>query len=122
MRLFKLITVSLLLAIVALFIYQNLATFQTLINFSFDLYIREKLSWQHYLYTLLLFSFGIGFFGGILVMLRPYFNVRRRMIRERQERLDAKSSQPTAVAEPESSPQPELKDSSTSDTSVRNPS
>jgi hypothetical protein len=104
MRLFKLIASALILTIIVLFILQNVPTFKSPVTFSLDLYVHEKFSWEHYLYTLLLFSIGIGFLGGILLMLRPYFNVRRLLAQERQEKQQIMAGQPATDTPPSESP------------------
>lgn len=99
MQLFKLITGGLILALIGLFIYQNLSTFNTFLQFSLDLYIREKVVWSHHLYTLLLFSALLGFIVGLVLMLRPYFNIRRQLSQERQEKEQLRAQQPPVLPE-----------------------
>lgn len=86
MRLFKLITGGLIVLIVGLFFWQNTPTFTTQLPFQFNLYIKEQLQWSLNLYTLLLMAGAAGLVLGLLLMLRPYFNVRRLLAQERQER------------------------------------
>jgi flagellar biosynthesis/type III secretory pathway M-ring protein FliF/YscJ len=94
MRLFKLILCFLVIAFIALFIWQNLPTFKTLLPFSLDLYVREQLVWQHFLYTLLLASGLLGLLIGILLMMKPYLRIRRLLHQERQEKQQMKAAQP----------------------------
>jgi hypothetical protein len=98
MKLFKLITGGLLLAIVGLFIYQNLNTFRGPVAFSLDLYIHEPFPWSHNLYTVIGIAALLGFVLGILVMLTPYRNARRRLLSARQDK--------PPVAETPSAPPP----------------
>lgn len=81
MRLFKLITSCLVLLIIALFIYQNLATFAALQDFKLNFYF-ESSSGKIALYVLLLLSAAVGFLVGIAVMLKPYFSVRRALAQD----------------------------------------
>jgi hypothetical protein len=99
MRLFKLILSIIVLAFISLFVWQNLSTFKTPLPFSLDLYAR-KMDWQHQLYTLLIGTFLVGFIGGLLLMLKPYFGARRLLAQERQERQQAAPDSKTAEAPP----------------------
>jgi hypothetical protein len=101
MRIFKLVTTLLVLGLITLFFYQNTPAFQSLIQFQYDLKIKEQMMWSHHLYTLLLVSGAAGFVLGILVMMKPYFNVRRLLAKERQEKLTLASTQ---VETPPASP------------------
>jgi len=95
MRLFKLITGGLIMLVIGLFLWQNVPTFTTLLQFQLNLYIKEHLKWSLQVYTLLLIVGFLGFAIGIILMLRPYFNVRRLLAQERQEQLRQTSSPPT---------------------------
>jgi hypothetical protein len=86
MRIFKLVTTLLVLGLIGAFIYQNTPTFQTPIPFRYNLLIQEEMQWTHHLYTLLLVSAFGGVVFGILIMMKPYFNVRRLLAQERQEK------------------------------------
>jgi len=55
MKLFKLFTSCLLLAIVALFFWQNLPAFQAPVPFQLNLYLRQPWSWTLSQCTLLIF-------------------------------------------------------------------
>ncbi len=103
MRLLKWITFALLAAIVGLFIYQNLGTFNSLIPFSLDLYIHEAFPWSHHLYTIIGVGAALGFLLGLMLMLKPYLRLRRMLFEERQEKQQLKQQQPdlqTAPARP----------------------
>lgn len=84
MRLFKLITTGLFLALVALFIYQNLPTFQGLVPFRLNLYVSAPVDWAHHLYTIIFLSGFVGFLIGLVALLKPYLSVRRALAQERQ--------------------------------------
>lgn len=94
MRTFKLLIISLVLAVTGLFIWQNLPVFKTTLPFTFDLYFREQMAWTHNLYVLLLFVGTLGLLLGVFLMLKPYFNVRRLLAQERLQRQQAKVQQP----------------------------
>lgn len=94
MRLFKLCTTSLVLALVGLFFWQNSAVFKAFLPFSYDLYIREPLHWKHHVYTVLFFAGFLGFIAGTLVMLKPYRKVRQLLALERQQRMAVKALAP----------------------------
>lgn len=94
MRLFKLITGGLVLFVIGLFLWQNVPTFTAPLEFQLDLYIKEHLKWTLQVYTLLLIVGFLGFVFGLLVMLRPYFNVRRLLAQERQQQIGQQSSPP----------------------------
>lgn len=87
MKILKLVTGGLVVFIIGLFIWQNIPTFTTELPFRFNLYIKEHLAWTFKVYTLLVAIGLLGFILGIVVMLRPYFNVRRSLVKERQEHL-----------------------------------
>jgi hypothetical protein len=65
--------------------------------------IKEEMQWTHHLYTLLLVSGFGGLVFGILVMMKPYFNVRRLLAQERQEKQAMASTLPTASTPPSAS-------------------
>lgn len=88
MRLFKLITSGLVAALVLLFIKQNLSAFRTKVAFSLDLFIREPVGWEHSVYGLMIFSAGVGFLLGVLVLLRPYVRARRLLAEGRTEKRE----------------------------------
>lgn len=82
MKLFKLFATVLLLAVIVLFVKQNLATFRTVLPFTLDLYIREEVHWSHELLTLLALSGILGLILGLGLMAKPYFNMRRALSRQ----------------------------------------
>lgn len=91
MRTFKLVIIGLAIAVIGLFIRENLLVFKKTLPFTFNYYIGEPASWTHSLYSILLFVGILGFLLGIFLMLKPYFKARRLLARERQEgqeRLD----------------------------------
>lgn len=87
MKIFKLVTGGLIVCIIGLFIWQNIPAFTTELPFHFDLYIKEHLTWTLKVYTLLAAIGLLGFILGIVMMLKPYFNARRSLAKERQEHL-----------------------------------
>ncbi|MGV8075624.1 MAG: hypothetical protein AB2L11_13845 [Syntrophobacteraceae bacterium] len=97
MRTFKLIIFGLIIAFIALFIYQNSQTFTSLQSFTLNLYAIQPMEWQLYLYTLLIFAAVIGCMLGILLMLKPYFKVRRLLAKERQEKQTPNPFETTPV-------------------------
>lgn len=99
MRLFKLSVTGLILAFIGLFFWQNAGIFKAILSFSLDLYIREPLQWKHHLYTTLFFAGFLGFLAGICVMLKPYFNIRRLLAQERQQRLPLRALAPPLPVE-----------------------
>lgn len=84
MKIFKLLMTGLILVIVGLFIYQNLATFNSTQALKIDLYF-ESSAGTPPLYMLLVVSGALGFFVGIFLMLKPYLKVRRALAQTRQE-------------------------------------
>jgi len=103
MKVFKLVTGGLILLIVGLFIWQNIPTFTSPLQFQLNLYIKEHLQWSLKLYSLLLLTGLAGLCLGLLAMLRPYFNVRRLLAQERQERQQpSPTEQQTPKAEEKS--------------------
>lgn len=95
MRLFKLLTTSLMLGLIGLFFYENATVFKTSLPFTLDLYIREQVNWTHPLYTVLVFAVLVGFLTGIGVMLKPYLHMRRMLAQEHQEK-----EKPSALPHP----------------------
>ena len=94
MKAFKLITAGLILLIIGLFLSQNVSTFTSPLPFQLNLYIQEHLQWSLKVYTVLLLAGMVGLCLGILLMLRPYFNVRRLLAQERQEHRRPPSVEP----------------------------
>lgn len=84
MQYFKALTSGLVLLIIGLFFWQNASSFETVLPFTLDLYIREQVRWSHHLYTLLVFSCLVGLIAGVGLMLRPYHSIRRRLLQECQ--------------------------------------
>lgn len=119
MRIFKFITGGLVLLIIALFIYQNLATFQTQLPFSLDLFIKEKVTGQFSLYSLLIVAGLTGVAVGIFLMLKPYFNARRLLAQERQKAPAISGSH--APVEPDRSGTSPMKEDTMEQDSTDNP-
>ncbi len=86
MRLFKLIIFLLVVGIVALFAYQNIATFTVSHNFVLDLKVRAPIEWSLKVYEILLISMAIGFFIGILLLVKPWLSTRKTLSKVRKEK------------------------------------
>ncbi len=91
MRFVKLIVILVILGLIALFIWQNTLTFNTPQHFKLSLYFGQPVEWTHSVSSLMGIAAVIGFVAGILVMLKPYLGLRKKLARERQE---AKSQEP----------------------------
>lgn len=103
MRWFKLGIVVIILALVALFIYQNMPTFEQDLPFNYNLHVTDKVEWTHSVSALIFMSAGLGFIIGILIMLKPYMSARRLLSQERKSSKQASSgneSAPTDAAKP----------------------
>lgn len=110
MRWVKLATSALVLGLIGLFIYQNLATFNSEVVFGIDLQVAEPMKWSIYVYTLIAIAAGFGFLAGLLLMFKPYRGARRTLKDERQERLAeqmAPKPEPTPAVQPEQPSEPE---------------
>lgn len=97
MKLFRLVTTLLLLGLIGLFVQQNLTTFQTVLPFSLNLYIREQVEWTHQLATLLGISGFLGFLIGVGLMLGPYRKLRRASRQKDEAELQALATRPLIV-------------------------
>ena len=93
MRFIKLIVALVVLGIIAAFIWQNLPTFSAEQPFELSLYFGQPIKWTHSVYALLGISAAIGFVVGILVMLKPFLSVRKKLAQERQEKPVATTPQ-----------------------------
>lgn len=102
MKYFKLITSALVLGLIGLFIYQNLESLLAPVHFSLNLYIQESAQWSPSLYVVIIAFTLVGFLTGLFVMLRPFFNTRRQLAQERQER--AQMAAAPAAQQTDSSP------------------
>ncbi len=88
MRLFKLFTTALLVAVIVLFVRQNMTTFQTSLPFTLDLYVTAPAHWSHHLYGVILISGLLGLLIGLAIMAKPYLNLRRAKSRQRRDERD----------------------------------
>ena len=87
MRLFKLVVTLVILGLIALFIWQNTATWLSATNFKLDLYFDfAKTAFSLQLYVVMFLSALAGFCLGVLALLKPYFKARRLLAQERQEK------------------------------------
>lgn len=94
MRWFKFVMTVVVLAIVYLFIQQNIGSFNQSLEFKLDLpFLGEDqtLTWSHSVYGLIFISALVGFVLGFFSLLLPYFRSRRQIKelkkRERQVSL-----------------------------------
>ncbi|SMC24930.1 Uncharacterized integral membrane protein [Desulfacinum hydrothermale DSM 13146] len=85
MRLFRLFTTLLLLALIVLFIRQNLVTFNKPLGFTLDLFIREQVQWTLPVSAVILLSAFVGFLVGLFLMWKPYRHARKSLQQERRE-------------------------------------
>ena len=108
MKIFKLALTLLILGFAALFAWENLSTFQQVIPFQLNLYFREVQKWEHHIYTVLGIAFGLGFFLGIFLLLRPYFRLRRRLVQERAEKDQLRTAQESGKAGKQAPPLSEV--------------
>jgi hypothetical protein len=93
MRFVKLIVTVVILGLIAAFIWQNLHTFSAEQPFELSLYFGQPIKWTHSVSVLLGISAAIGFALGILVMLKPFLNARRKLTPEPQEKPEEKPQQ-----------------------------
>ncbi len=93
MRLFKLITSLIILGLVGVFVYQNLAIWQQPESLKYNLYLINK-SFNVKIYILVLVPLLTGFFLGLTVLLKFHFKTRRRLKLERKEKQQAQASAP----------------------------
>ena len=92
MRFIKLIVVLVILGLIALFVWQNLPTFNAVHSFQLNLYFSQPIVWTHSVVALMAISAAIGLVIGILVMLKPFLNTRRKLAQERQEQLESQQN------------------------------
>ncbi|MHC1726768.1 MAG: lipopolysaccharide assembly protein LapA domain-containing protein [Syntrophobacteraceae bacterium] len=88
MRLFKLIATFLILAVIALFVWQNMETWLSPTKYKLNLYFSET-TFSIQLYVVILLSGFGGFLAGMLALLKPYFKTRRTLASERKDKKQA---------------------------------
>jgi hypothetical protein len=93
MRWIKLIVVLVILGLIALFAWQNIPTFNAVHSFQLNLYFSHPIVWTHSVVALMAISAAIGLLVGIMVMLKPFLNTRRKLAQERQEKLEKQEKQ-----------------------------
>ena len=93
MRFVKPIVILIILGLVAAFILQNLPTLSAEQPFEFSLYFGQPWKWTHPVYTLLALAAIVGFVLGVLVMLKPFRSVRKKLAQERLDRQEARAQQ-----------------------------
>lgn len=84
MRFIKPLVALVILALIALFFWQNADAFAKLQEFKLNFYFGAPLKWAHSLFSLLAISAVVGFVVGILVMLKPYQSARKRLAEDKQ--------------------------------------
>lgn len=84
MRFVKPIIILIILGLIGLFIQQNLGTFNAVQTFKLSLYFGQPMVWTLSVCSLLIISVVIGLVVGILIMLKPYMGLRRKLAQERQ--------------------------------------
>jgi uncharacterized integral membrane protein len=93
MRFVKPIIILVILGIAAAFIWQNLPTLSAEQPFAFSLYFGQPFKWTHPVYFLLALAAIVGFLLGVVVMLKPFRSVRKKLAQERLDRQAAKAQQ-----------------------------
>lgn len=120
MKLFRFVTTLLLVAVIVLFVRQNMATFQRDLDFSLYLFIREDVRWTLKVSTVIFLAGFVGLLVGLALMFRPFYQTRKVLQAERseKERLLAERAmaaedmparlpdEPQAQRRPVSEPQP----------------
>jgi uncharacterized integral membrane protein len=89
MRLVKLIVTLVIVGFIALFIGQNLKAWTGPVSFNLDFWVLGKTEWNLELWVIILIAALIGFLLGAILLLKPYFKVRRALARERQDKKAA---------------------------------
>ena len=84
MRFVKPIVALVILAVIALFFWQNVDAFAKMQQFKLSLFFGAPLTWEHSVFSLLAMSAVVGFVVGILVMLKPYQSARKRLAEDKQ--------------------------------------
>jgi predicted small integral membrane protein len=89
MRLFKLVVTLVILGLLSLFVYYNMTTWTSTLEFKYKLPLFDEWVWRPALYLIMLLSALFGFFLGIAVIMKPYLKARRALAAERQEKKAA---------------------------------
>ena len=92
MRFIKPIVILVILGLAAAFIWQNLPTLNAEQPFEFSLYFGQPFKWTHPVYALLAVAAIVGFLVGILVMLKPFRSVRKKLAQERLGKQEIKET------------------------------
>ncbi len=99
MKLFRFVTTLLLVAVIVLFVRQNMSTFQRDLDFSLYLFIREDVRWTLKVSTVIFISGFVGLLVGLSLMFRPFFQTRRALQAERSEKERLLAERARAVEE-----------------------
>jgi uncharacterized membrane protein YciS (DUF1049 family) len=86
---------------IALFAAENMKAWTTPVSFNLDLWILGKAEWNLQLYLVAVISAGIGLLIGIILMLKPYFRVRKTLARVRKEKKDAAQAETVTAKDTE---------------------
>jgi len=86
MRFIKPIIILIILGLIALFIWQNIPTFNALQVFQLTLPFSQPMKWTFSLATLVGISGVVGLLVGIIIMFKPYRGLRKKLVEERQEK------------------------------------
>ena len=86
MRFIKPIIILIILGLIALFIWQNIPTFNALQVFQLTLPFSQPMKWTFSLATLVGISGAVGLLLGIIIMFKPYRGLRKKLVEERQEK------------------------------------
>ncbi|MEJ5348801.1 MAG: hypothetical protein WHS46_08955 [Desulfosoma sp.] len=99
MKLFRFVTTLLLVAVMVLFVRQNMATFQRDLDFMLYLFIREDVRWTLKVFMVIFISGFVGLLVGLFLMFRPFLRTRRALQAERAEKERLLAERARAVEE-----------------------
>ncbi len=85
MRFIKLIVAVVILGLIALFVMQNIPTFNAEHSFKLSLYFGEPMVWTHSVLSLITIAGLVGLVVGILLMLKPLSSARGKLAQERRQ-------------------------------------
>ncbi len=91
MRLFKLIITLVILCLIGIFVYQNLAVLVKPETLTFNLYF-VKPTRPVKVYLLVLVPLVVGFLLGLMIMMKFHFQTRRKLKRERMEKQQVQAA------------------------------
>jgi hypothetical protein len=94
MRFIKPIIILIILGLIAAFAWQNLPTFNAEQPFQLSLYFGQPIKWTHSVLSLVGIAAILGFVVGVLVMLKPFLNLRKKVAQERQDKPEQEVKAP----------------------------